>query len=417
MLPILIRVLFAVFVMTFATYLFSYTGASDEGFEAAALRFGLISILIASVVVVWEWRFQRNLVRELVAVIFGIVAGTFAAGLLLAIALLFMVPHQVTVLGETDLSQALINSLIAVQIWIPILLASCLYIGITVVLQTRGDFRFLVPYIDFSQRGTQEGGILLDTSAVIDGRILDVARTQIISAPLIIPDYVVRELQTIADSSDKLKRDRGRRGLDMLQKLRKLEGARVVIRETEAPVGAPVDKELVRTAKELNGRILTTDFNLNKVSQLEGITVINLNDLSNALKPVVLPGEELRLKVIREGQEQNQGVGYLDDGTMVVVEFGRDRIGQEVDLVITGSIQTSAGRMIFGRPIDVPSDTVRMARRQREQTRDTRAVPGAHGSGSTGGPSGGGSTRSGQDGGSHGGGVDRDASTRDRRPS
>ncbi len=364
-LKILLRVLFVAFTVTFAVYTYVYSAGDTVDYTVAVL-YGLTALLISILLVLWEWRFQRGLVREFVAVIFGVAGGLIVTLMLIIIALLFSLSGKVVNSPSIDVGTAFVDALWNIQPYIPLMLAACLYLGITVVVQTRGDFRFLLPYIDFSQRGTQEGGIILDTSAIIDGRILDICSARIITSPIIIPDYVVRELQFIADSRDRLKRDRGRRGLDMLAKLQKLEDVRVVLRETDSTPGAPVDEELVRSAKELHARILTTDFNLNKVSQLEGIIVVNVNDLANAVKPVVLPGETLTIKIIREGQQTDQGVGYLDDGTMVVVENGLKRIGQDVEIVITGSTQTSAGRMIFGRPSDepAPEGTTHIRRRQ-----------------------------------------------------
>lgn len=228
----------------------------------------------------------------------------------------------------------------------------CCYFSISFILQTRDDFRFIIPYVEFSKQTKGARPILLDTSVLIDGRITDIASTGILESALIVPRFVLDELQTIADSSDKLKRNRGRRGLDVLTKLRALPRAEVMIydhsvhAETEVE---GVDQKLLVLAKQLSGRVLTTDFNLNKVAQLRGVDVININDLSNALKPVVLPGEKMRVRLIKGGEEPGQGVGYLDDGTMVVVEQGRTHLNEEVEFTVTSALQTSAGRMIFGR--------------------------------------------------------------------
>jgi uncharacterized protein YacL len=236
-----------------------------------------------------------------------------------------------------------------IQIWIPLIMTAICYMSVTIVLQTKGDFRFLVPYIDFSHRGQDEGELVLDTSVLIDGRIVDVCNTNIIDRPLVITDYVIRELQTLADSSDKLKRERGRRGLDVVNTLKKTESVHLQILETDIPDKCDVDVQLVMLAKRANGRIVTNDFNLNKVAQIEGVKVVNLNDISNAMKPVVLPGENIMVKIIRAGDEEKQGVAYLEDGTMIVVEGGKDHIDKSIDITITGSIQTSAGRLVFGK--------------------------------------------------------------------
>ncbi len=222
------------------------------------------------------------------------------------------------------------------------------YLGISLVLQTKDDFRFVIPYVEFSKqiRGTRP--VLLDTSVIIDGRILDIVSTRFLTASLIVPRFVLNELQTVADSSDKLKRARGRRGLDILNKLQHDPLSGVVLEDRDAE-GANVDQKLLGLAQEMQARVMTNDFNLAKVAQLRGVEVLNLNDLSTALRPVVLPGEVLRVRVMKPGEGPGQGVGYLDDGTMVVVENGRSRIGHETDITVTSTLQTSAGRMIFGR--------------------------------------------------------------------
>jgi len=189
---------------------------------------------------------------------------------------------------------------------------------------------------------------ILDTSVIIDGRILDIYKTGFIEGPLLIPRFVLNELQYVADSTDPMKRSRGRRGLDILTKLQKEGKDKVKIYEEDVE-GKNVDEKLIALAKKLNAEILTTDYNLNKVANIEGVKVLNINELANALKPLVLPGEELVVQIIREGKEVDQGVGYLDDGTMVVVEEGKAHIGRVVELQVTSVLQTAAGRMIFGR--------------------------------------------------------------------
>ncbi|WP_209125297.1 PIN/TRAM domain-containing protein [Alkalihalobacillus sp. BA299] len=191
---------------------------------------------------------------------------------------------------------------------------------------------------------------LLDTSVIIDGRIADICKTGFLEGTLIIPEFVLEELQHIADSSDVLKRNRGRRGLDILNKIQKELPIKVEIYEGDFDEIHEVDSKLVKLAKLLSGIVVTNDFNLNKVCELQGVPVLNINDLANAVKPVVLPGEELNVQVIKDGKEHNQGVAYLDDGTMIVVEGGRDYIGKQIDVIVTSVLQTSAGRMIFAKP-------------------------------------------------------------------
>ncbi len=192
--------------------------------------------------------------------------------------------------------------------------------------------------------------LLLDTSVIIDGRILDVAKTGFLPGPLLVPRFILAELQYIADSSDALRRARGRRGLQVLDDLQHLDSPKLEIIDLDAPDVREVDEKLMVLAREYGVGIVTNDYNLNRVAALQGVNVLNLNDLANAVKAIYLPGEHMRLRIIQEGKEMDQGVGYLEDGTMVVVENGRPYIGQEVDLIVTKVLQTSAGRMIFATP-------------------------------------------------------------------
>jgi uncharacterized protein YacL len=191
---------------------------------------------------------------------------------------------------------------------------------------------------------------ILDTSVIIDGRIADICRTGFLEGTIVIPQFVLAELQHIADSSDVLKRNRGRRGLDILNKIQKELEMKVEIYEGDFEDIHEVDTKLVKLAKITNGMVVTNDFNLNKVCELQKVSVLNINDLANAVKPVVLPGEEMHVQVIKDGKEHNQGIAYLDDGTMIVVEDGRDYIGKHLDVLVTSVLQTSAGRMIFAKP-------------------------------------------------------------------
>ncbi len=345
---ILPRLFFIIFAVIFAIY--SYTLSVDKNPDYGnLLLYALASFLTSTALVFWEYHNLKSQAKELVAVVFGLTAGLIGTALIVIIITLFLVPYNL--LEDEKLAtvtDAIILAIWQIQFFLPLILATCLYIGVTIVLKTKDDFRFLLPYIDFSQRGTQEGGILLDSSALIDGRIIDISNTGIITAPLIIPDYVLREIQSLADGKDKLKRERGRRGLDIASELRKMENIVVSLRATEYRDGE-VDNLLLKDAKGLNARILTTDFNLNKLSKAEGVKVVNINDMTNALKPQYIAGDLMNISIIKKGQEEGQGVGYLEDGTMVVVEGGQEFVGKAPTQVkISGSIQTSAGRMIFG---------------------------------------------------------------------
>ncbi len=228
----------------------------------------------------------------------------------------------------------------------------CCYISISTLLQTKDEFRFIIPYIEFSKQVKGGRPLVLDTSVIIDGRIADICDTRFIDTKLVVPRFVLQELQSIADSSDKLKRNRGRRGLDMLKRMQNNPKVELQMHEGNVPELRDihkVDERLVVLAKSLGARVVTNDFNLNKIAQLQGVDVINLNELANALKSVALPGETLQVRLVKQGDQIGQGVGYLEDGTMIVVEQGRSYIGQEVTITVTSVLQTPAGRMIFGR--------------------------------------------------------------------
>ncbi len=204
----------------------------------------------------------------------------------------------------------------------------------------------------FRSSGPRKRYRILDTSVIIDGRIADICETGFMDGTLVIPQFVLKELQLVADSSDSMKRNRGRRGLDILQKIQKMAGVEVTISDVDFPEVREVDLKLIELARSLQGKIVTNDFNLNKVAQLRGVEVLNINELANSLKPVVLPGEIMKVFILKEGKEYNQGVAYLDDGTMVVVDNARKMIGRTIDVVVTSVLQTTAGKMIFGRYIE-----------------------------------------------------------------
>ena len=222
------------------------------------------------------------------------------------------------------------------------------YLGATVALRRRSDLDGLTAKL-FSRGSKSELDKVLDTSVIIDGRIADICETGFVDGTLIVPQFVLRELQQVADSGDALKRNRGKRGFDVLQRLQRNPKVTVKIEDLDFPHIGEVDRKLIEVAKALGGKVLTNDYNLNKVSELSGVPVLNINELANSLKPVVLPGELMQVRVLKEGKEAGQGVGYLDDGTMVVVDHGKKYLGQIVDVMVTSVLQTTAGRMIFTR--------------------------------------------------------------------
>ncbi len=312
------------------------------GFIAAALIVISLDIFI-----------PRKSLGAISGVFFGLVEGmVIAYGLSLIINLL--VP-------PTELTASQMSFVGALKLAIGV---TCCYLTVSFILQTKDDVRFVIPYVEFAKETKGSSPLVLDTSVIVDGRIADIAGTKIIESELIVPRFVLLELQKIADSSDKLKRSRGRRGLDMLNKLQLNENVDIRILDVapERSAGdAGVDEMLVDLGLQLGGKVVTNDYNLNKIAQLRGVSVININDLANALKPVVLPGEALAVKMIKPGEEVGQGVGYLDDGTMVVAEGGRERVGEVVGLTVTSVLQTSAGRMIFGRLDGAPTPERRRA--------------------------------------------------------
>ena len=243
---------------------------------------------------------------------------------------------------------------------IQLMVAAVLCYGCTsLLLQTKDDFRFVIPYVEFARDLKGIRPIVLDTSAIIDGRLAELAETNIIDSQLIMPGFVLAELQNIADSSDKMRRARGRRGLDILNRLKAQPKLEFQLYDRELPefVGQPVDLKLVILAKHLDGKLITGDFNLNKVARVHNVPVINLNEVAASLRPQFLPGETFDVRIVKTGEGQDQGVGYLDDGTMVVVEGGRHRVNATVSVVVTSTLQTQAGRMLFAKVDDVHAGT------------------------------------------------------------
>ena len=296
-----------------------------------AFFFGVIAFALG--VIAADIAIRRKRIDTISAVYFGLLVGlllTYVLGIALT-----------PLLADSEIKD-----------WIQLALGTVLsYVCISFLIQTKDDFRFVIPYVEFAKDVKGLKPYILDTSAVIDGRIADVVDTHLFDNPLYMPRFILAELQSIADSSDKLRRSRGRRGLDILNRLRSAKNVEFHIhdRELAEMEGQDVDMKLVLLAKHLDGKLVTGDYNLNKVARLHNVPVINLNDLANSLKPVFLPGERIKVRLVREGEENGQGVGYLEDGTMVVVENGRPHLGKDVRIDVTSVLQTSAGRMVFGK--------------------------------------------------------------------
>ncbi len=305
------------------------------------LVFALIMVG-AGAVVLLDCLLPRKRIDLISSVYFGLVVGLFLTYLL--------------VLALTPLFPETSNPLRGlVQMVLSVVIS---YVCISLLMQTKDDLRFIIPYVEFAKEVKGLKPYILDTSVVIDGRIADVVETGCLDNQLIMPRFVLNELQHIADSSDKLRRARGRRGLDILNRLRNNKDVDLKIHDRETPgmSNQPVDMKLVLLAKHLEGKLVTGDYNLNKVSRIHSVPVINLNDIANSLKPLFLPGEDVQVRLVKAGEEAGQGVGYLDDGTMIVVENGRSYVGRVVRVSVTSVLQTSAGRMIFGKFEETLSD-------------------------------------------------------------
>ena len=297
----------------------------------------LIGLACAIVIISLEFVLSKRPIQSISAIVFGLITGCIVAILFNYILQLANVPDFMP--SRRD-QQLLITLSLAI--------VSC-YICVMVIYKTRDRFRFIIPYVEFQKEEKGARPVMIDTSAVIDGRLAELCETRLFDTTLIIPKFVLQELQHVADSADRLRRNRGRRGLEMLQRLQRDERLAIQIHDGRAARGNTVDSKLVSLAGQLQARILTCDYNLAKFAELQNVETINLNEIANALRPTVLAGEERTVQVLRPGDEPGQGVGYLQDGTMVVVEGGRTHISESVIVVVTSTLQTSAGRMVFAR--------------------------------------------------------------------
>ena len=291
----------------------------------------LIGFFASGVLITFESWMRKVSVRNLSASVFGLIFGLFMSWVLTST--IKLIPMDAEVFSTIQITLTLIFC----------------YLGMVIAIRGKDEFNLVIPYVKFTRQDQRDEIILLDTSVIIDGRIADICATKFIDGRIVIPRFVLKELQQIADSSDALKRNRGRRGLDILNKIQKNTNIDVRIEEADFADIQDVDAKLVKLAKVLSAKVLTNDYNLNKIAQLQDVAVLNINELANALKPVVLPGEILEVRIIKEGKEFNQGVAYLEDGTMVVVDGTRHLIGQTVRSIVTSVLQTSAGRMVFAK--------------------------------------------------------------------
>ena len=282
----------------------------------------------------------KRKLSALAGVFFGLLVGMLISGALAPAVDMIAESYKIQLISEAT---ATIKWMMGIGI--------C-YFTITIVMRTKDDFRFVIPYVEFAKQTKGSRPLVLDTSAIIDGRIVDLCQSNLFDAPLIVPRFVLNELQLISDSADRLKRNRGRRGLDILNKMQMDPVIDIEIDDSQVPEVEEVkgvDQKLMMFSKSCNGRLATTDYNLSKVARVREVDVLNINDLANSLKVIALPGEAMQIKIIKPGEEADQGIGYLPDGTMVVVEGARNKINRELVISITSSLQTSAGKMIFGK--------------------------------------------------------------------
>ncbi|MHB1156189.1 MAG: TRAM domain-containing protein [Phycisphaerales bacterium] len=334
MIQFILRGLFLLMTAVVAA-LYAVTTFGKPGDELKILATMAVPLVVAAALILWDILTPRKKLSAVSGVFLGLIVGMLAA-----YAMSFLVAYVGILFGSAPK-----ELLQGIQVFLGVI---CVFGAVSLILQTKDDFRFIIPYVEFAKQIRGPRPMILDTSAIIDGRILDIAQTQILSGLLIVPRFVLNELQTISDSADKLKRARGRRGLDILTKLQNHPLIDVSIEDADVE-GATVDQMLLTLADDLHARLLTTDFNLAKIAEVRSVDVININRLAEALRPVLLPGEEMNVQLIKPGESPTQGVGYLEDGTMIVVEHGRPHIGSVVPITVTSVLQTSAGRMIFGR--------------------------------------------------------------------
>ncbi|MDP2928684.1 MAG: TRAM domain-containing protein [Candidatus Omnitrophota bacterium] len=323
-----LRAFFVIVSVIVGYYVGAILGNFDISWRIGGAIFGLIG---SSFIVVLEVVMRRHSIRNLSTAVFGLVFGFFMSWILTSV--LKLIPMSIEIFSSLQ---------------IILILVFC-YLGMVIAMRGKDEFNVIIPYVKFVRQDEHEDVVLLDTSVIIDGRIADILQTKFVEGRIVIPRFVLRELQQIADSSDSLKRNRGRRGLDILNRIQKDSNLNVRINEEDFPDIKDVDAKLVKLGQLMSGKVVTNDFNLNKIAELQGVTVLNINELANALRPVVLPGETMEVRISKEGKEHNQGVGYLDDGTMVVVDNTRQMIGQVLKVAITSVLQTSAGRMIFAK--------------------------------------------------------------------
>lgn len=301
-----------------------YSLGNENSYLFAAAGFGIGIILV-----IFETFARKVSLKGLSSTVFGVILGLILARMFSEVLKLFSVSQDFIQIVNTFMTMIFI------------------YLGITLGLKGKSEFNIVIPYVKFKRQEIREEAVIVDTSSIIDGRIIDLVKTGFLEARFIVSRFVLNELHTLADSSDHIKRQKGKRGIEILHSLKKEAGADVIISDVDVGEAKSVDEKIVKLAQDLDARILTTDYNLNRIAQLQGVKVLNINDLINALKPTFISGEKFSLKLIKEGKEQNQAIGYLEDGTMVVVENAKRLIGKTVEIEVSSVLQSPSGRIVF----------------------------------------------------------------------
>ena len=312
-----------------------FTGMSYSLGRTNPLFYGGMGFLGGVIIVCFEFFSRRVSLKGLSSAVFGIILGLIISGIFGATLDRFQFPDNF----PTEIIQT-------IKLFVTF---TFVYLGLTLGVKGKDEFNLVIPYVKFKSQSRREEAIVVDTSSIIDGRIMDIVKTGFIEARFIVPRFVLNELQALADSTDHMKRQKGKRGIEILHILKNEPNIEVEISDQSVESVKSVDEKIIKLAQVLDAEVLTTDYNLNRIAQLQGVKVLNINDLANALKPTFIAGQRFPLKLIKEGKEHNQAIGYLEDGTMVVVENSRRLVGKVVDIEVTSILQSSSGRIVFTR--------------------------------------------------------------------
>ncbi len=319
------------FIRIFFLIISGIIGYQIGGINQAPILGVLACVAGGALLIVIEANLRQVSVRGLSSMVFGLLLGIFMANL---------VSDILSLLPLGDVLKPILRVILTLVFS---------YLGAVMALRGKDEFNLIIPYVRFKRQNLKDGVILLDTSAIIDGRVSDIFKTGFLSGRLVVPRFILHELQRLADSEDETKRQRGRRGMEILKSMQKDHASDVIVHEDDLTGPEAVDLKLIKLSKVMDARVCTTDFNLSRIASIQGVEMLNINDLVNAAKPVVFTGEELEIRLLKEGKEANQAIGYLEDGTMVVVSDGRKALGQTAKVYVTSALQTQAGRMIFAK--------------------------------------------------------------------